>query len=201
MFRRMTIALLLAAPGAAAFGQGQEVGGQQEISGQGQEMGDWAIAQMPNGCMVEAVSPQGTMLSIWGFAGQPKLAFLLQNKGWGALQDGRSYKLGLDFVGTPTAMPVDATAREHIDSDGPGFLFTVVPGGDKAKSFLTAFTSAEGMRISRDGRSVDTLPLAGSRGAIGALAKCLAGKWGAAGAEPDASDGDDAKPAPAVPTA
>ena len=85
MFRRMMFALLLAAPSAAAVGQGQE-------------MGNWAIAQMPNGCMVEAVSPQGTMLSIWGFAGQPKLAFLLQNKGWNALHDGQSYKLGLDFV-------------------------------------------------------------------------------------------------------
>jgi hypothetical protein len=154
---------------------------------------------MPNGCMVEAVSPQGTMLSIWGFAGQPKLAFLLQNKDWNALQDGRSYKLGLDFVGTPTAMPVDATAREHIDSDGPGFLFTVQPGGDKATSFLTAFTSAEGMRISREGRSVDTLPLAGSRGAMGALAKCLAGKWNASPAQPDSPDDSDAKAAGAAP--
>ena len=103
MFRRLIVTLLLAAPSAAVFGQGH--------SGASQEMGDWAVAQMPNGCMVEAVSPQGTMISIWGFAGQPKLAFLLQNKGWNALQDGRSYKLSLDFVGTPTAMPVDATAR------------------------------------------------------------------------------------------
>jgi hypothetical protein len=187
MFRRMIAALLLAAPSAAAMGQGQEMGG-------------WAIAQMPNGCMVEAVSPQGTMLSIWGFAGQPKLAFLLQNKGWGALQDGRSYKLGLDFVGTPTAMPVDATARQNIDSDGPGFLFTVQPGGDGAKSFLNAFTSAEGMRISQEGRSVDTLPLAGSRGAMGALAKCLSEHWHSTAAAPDEGDDDDAKPAKAAPT-
>jgi len=182
----MIAALLLAAPSAAAMGQGQE-------------MGDWAIAQMPNGCMVEAVSPQGTMLSIWGFAGQPKLAFLLQNKGWNALQDGRSYKLSLDFVGTPTAVPVDATARQHIDSDGPGFLFTVQPGGDGARNFLSAFTSAEGMKISQEGRSVDTLPLAGSRGAMGALAKCLAERWNASAAQPDSSDDDDSGKAPAGP--
>ena len=187
MFRRMMAALLLAAPSAAAMGQGQD-------------MGEWGIAQMPNGCMVEAVSPQGTMLSIWGFSGQPKLAFLLQNKGWNALQDRRSYKLSLDFVGTPTAVPVDATARQHIDSDGPGFLFTVQPGGDGAKSFLSAFTSAEGMRISQDGRSFDTMPLAGSRGAMGALAQCLAEKWhSGAAAQPDDSSDDDAKPAKAAP--
>jgi hypothetical protein len=161
------------------------------------------MAQMPNGCMVEAVSPQGTMLSVWAFAGQPKLAFLLQNKGWNALQDGRSYKLSLDFVGTPTAVPVDATARQNIDSDGPGFLFTVQPGGDGARSFLNAFTSAEGMKISREGRSVDTLPLAGSRGAMGALAKCLAERWTSASAQPaqpDPSDDDgDSKGAAAAP--
>jgi len=189
MFRRSLFALLLAAPSAAVMGQGQE-------------MGDWAVAQMPNGCMVEAASPQGTMLSVWGFAGQPKLAFLLQNKGWNALQDGRSYKLSLDFVGTPTAMPVDATARQNIDSDGPGFLFTVQPGADTAKSFLTAFTSARGMRISQDGHSVDTLPLAGSRGAMGALAKCLAEKWhsGAATQPNDSGDDeDDSKPEKAAP--
>ena len=192
MFRRVIFALLLAAPSAAVMGQGN--------LGQGQEMGDWAVAQMPNGCMVEAVSPQGTMLSIWGFAGQPRLAFLLQNKGWNALHDGQSYKLGLDFVGTATNMPVDATARQNIDSDGPGFLFTVQPGGDGAKSFLTAFTSAEGMKISQDGQSVDTLPLAGSRGAMGVLAKCLAEKWhSAAAAQSDDSSDDDAQPAKAVP--
>lgn len=187
MFRRMMFALLLAAPSAAVMGQGEE-------------NGNWAIAQMPNGCMVEAVSPQGTMLTVWGFAGQPKLAFLLQNRGWGALKDGRSYRLGLDFVGTPTAMPVEATARQNIDSDGPGFLFTVEPGGDGAKSFLTAFTSAEGMRISQEGRSVDTLPLAGSRRAMTALAQCLAERWSSASAKADQpSDDDDAKPADGAP--
>jgi hypothetical protein len=182
MFRRIVAALLLAAPSAAVMGQGEQGS-------------DWAIAQMPNGCMVEAVSPQGTMLTIWGFAGQPKLAFLLQNKGWGALHDGQSYKLSLDFVGSPTAMPVEATARQNIDSDGPGLLFTVQPGGDGAKNFLNAFTSAEGMRINQEGRSVDTLPLAGSRRAMTALAQCLAERWSASSAPSDQSSGDDAKPA------
>jgi hypothetical protein len=184
----MMAALLLAAPSAAAVGQGQE-------------NGDWAMAQMPNGCMVEATSPQGTMLTIWGFAGQPKLAFLLQNRGWNALQDGQSYQLSLDFVGTPTAVPMEATARQNIDSDGPGFLFTVQPGGDGAQNFLNAFTSAEGMRISQDGRSFDTLPLAGSRRAITALAQCLAARWSSASAQSDQSGDDDSQPAAATPVA
>jgi hypothetical protein len=181
MFRPMIVALLLAAPCTAAIAQENE--------------GSWGAAAMPNGCMVEAVSPQGTMLSIWAFAGAPKLAFLLQNKEWGALRDGQSYKLNLEFAGM-TSWPVDATGRQNIDSDGPGYLFTVQPGGEGAANFLEAFTSASGMKISQNGRNVDTLPLEGSRGAMAALAKCLAEKWhsAATGPEPDAQGDEAAKP-------
>jgi hypothetical protein len=171
--------LLLAAPSAAAFGQSDE------------SMGGWALATMPNGCMVQATSPQGTMLTVWGFAGAEKLAFLLQNREWNSLKDGRSYALSLSFENA-RAYPVEATARENIDSDGPGLFFTVTPGGQASGTFLTAFTSARGMRISQNGRNFDTLPLAGSKIAIGALAKCLAQRW-SSGAP--AAEDDDAKPA------
>jgi len=173
----MMAVLLLAAPSAAALGQSDE------------NMGGWALATMPNGCMVQATSPQGTMLTIWGFAGADKLAFLLQNREWSSLQDGRSYALSLSFEDAK-AYPVDATARAHIDSDGPGLFFTVAPGGQASGTFLTAFTSARGMRISQNGHNFDTLPLAGSKAAVGALAKCLAERW-AAGAP--AADDDDSK--------
>jgi hypothetical protein len=181
----MMAVLLLAAPSSAAFGQGDET------------MGGWALATMPNGCMVQATSPQGTMLTIWGFAGADKLAFLLQNREWSSLQDGRSYALSLSFEDAK-AYPVDATAREHIDSDGPGLFFTVAPGGQASGTFLTAFTSAKGMRISQNGHNFDTLPLAGSKAAVGALAKCLAERW-SAGA-PASNDGDSKAPAQDVTT-
>ncbi|MFL6856823.1 MAG: hypothetical protein ACJ8EB_02820 [Allosphingosinicella sp.] len=163
MFRQMMAVLLLAAP-SAAFAEPDA------------NMGGWALAAMPNGCMVQATSPQGTMLTIWGFAGAEKLAFLLQNREWDGLQDGRSYDLNLSFENAK-AYPVEATARAHIDSDGPGLFFTVTPGGRSSGAFLSAFTSARGMRISQNGRSFDTLPLAGSRTAVTALAKCLAERW------------------------
>ena len=67
MLRYVMAALLAAAPAAAASAQEPE--------------GKWALAAMPNGCMVQAVSPKGTMLSIWAFAGEEKLGFLLQNRG------------------------------------------------------------------------------------------------------------------------
>lgn len=142
----------------------------------------WGLSAMPNGCMVQAVSPGGTMLSIWGFGGQEKIAFLLQNRGWSDLRDGARHDIRVDFVGM-RAWPVDATVREKIDSDGPGFFFTIEPGRAGDTGFLDAFASAEGMRIVQDGRGVDTLPLAGSRGAMAALARCLAEKWGGAPAD------------------
>jgi hypothetical protein len=167
----MMIGLLVAASPAAAFGQSDE-------------MGSWALAQMPSGCMVQATSPKGTMISVWAFAGEDKLAFLLQNRGWNSLRDGQNYNLKLDFTGMQS-WPVQAIARQHIDSDGPGLLFTVKPGGQANTGFFTPFSTAPGVRISQDGRSVDTLPLAGSRGAMAALAKCLAQRWSAA------ASGDD----------
>jgi hypothetical protein len=191
MLRRLIAILLLAAPSAAAFGQSQDT--VRDLGG------GWGIADIPNSCMLQATSPQGTMLSIWGVPGQDRLAFLLQNRGWNALHDGESYALDLDFLGV-RSLPVEATAREEIDQDGPGFFFTMNPGGKASSGFLDAFATAKGMRISQNGRSVDTLPLAGSRGAMSALAKCLANRWsaGQAAAAPDAPD--EPEQAPATPT-
>ena len=160
MLRYVMAALLASAPLGAASAQPGKTEG-------------WALATMPNGCMVQAVSPKGTMLSIWAFAGEEKLGFLLQNRGW-EVEDGKKTPLQVQFQGA-RAWPVEATARANIDSDGPGLFFTVEPGG--RSNFLAAFTSAEGMRIRRAGAGVDTIPLAGSRGAMSSLAKCLSERW------------------------
>ena len=164
MFRRLIVtAFLFVLPTGAALGQAEDTG-------------DWAVGAMPNGCMVQAVSPKGTMLSVWALAGDEKLGFLLQNRGWNALRDGASYELDLDFLGV-RSLPIQATARREIDSDGPGFFFTLEPGGARGNGFLEAFSTASGMRITQEGRNVDTLPLAGSRGAIAALAPCLSDRY------------------------
>lgn len=184
MLRYVMAALLAAAPVAAA-------------SGQEEAEGKWALAAMQGGCMVQAVSPHGTMLSVWGFAGDEKLGFLLQNRDW-TVEDGAKTPLEVEFAGA-RSWPVEATARAHIDRDGPGLFFTVEPGGTGARSFLAAFTSAEGMSIRREGTSVDTMPLAGSRGAIASLAKCLAERWNEAG--PAAQPKDSASEADAPSTA
>lgn len=172
MFRRLVAAFLLAGCASAAAAQTEKTG-------------DWSVGAMPNGCMMQATSPEGTLLSVWGTAGDDKLGFLLQNKGWNTLRDGASYRLKLDFLGV-SSLPVEATARRDIDSDGPGFYFQLQPGAASGKSFMDAFSTAQGMRISQNGRNVDTLPLAGSQGAMSALARCLAESWAAA--EPDSDD-------------
>ena len=180
MLRSVIAAFLLAAPAAAALGQtGQD--------------GEWALATMPNGCMVQTVSEQGTMLSVWGFAGEEKLGFLLQNRAW-SVHDGQRDDLQVEFLGD-RSWPVEATARENIDADGPGFYFTVEPGGLASSGFLNSFTSAHGMRIRPDGESADTLPLAGSRGAMATLARCLSDRWGGAPVRAaDEAEEDEAAP-------
>jgi hypothetical protein len=184
MFRPLIAALFLAIPSGAAIAQA-------DTSTEG-----WSVGAMPNGCMMQAVSPEGTMLSVWGIAGDDKLGFLLQNKDWKALRDGASYELKLDFLGV-AALPVEATARREIDSDGPGFYFQLEPGGSGGQAFMDAFSTARGMRISQEGRSVDTLPLAGSKGAMSSLAKCLADRWSAAeGVEASAEETQPAADAP-----
>ncbi|HEX8468475.1 MAG TPA: hypothetical protein VF620_11790 [Allosphingosinicella sp.] len=169
MLRYVMAALLAAAPLGAAQAQPRKTDG-------------WALAAMRGGCMVQAVSPHGTMLSVWAFAGEEKLGFLLQNRGW-QVEDGKKTALQVEFSGART-LPVEATARADIDSDGPGLYFTVEPGASDRGDFLAAFTSARGMSIRRDGADVDTLSLAGSRGAMSSLAKCLADRWNEAGPVP-----------------
>lgn len=178
MLRYVMAAFLASAPIGAASAQQEKTEG-------------WALAAMPNGCMVQAVSPHGTMLSIWAFAGEEKLGFLLQNRGW-EVEDGKKTPLQVEFQGA-RAWPVEATARANIDSDGPGLYFTVEPGAADRGNFLAAFTSARGMEIRRDGASVDTLPLAGSRGAISSLAQCLADRWNEPGPAP--AEAKEAAPA------
>ena len=184
MLRPLLAFSILAAPSVAATGTVPVA--EARPAPAAAEPDAWGLAAMPNGCMVQAVSPAGTMLSIWGFGGQEKIAFLLQNRGWSDLREGARHAFEVDFVGV-RAWPVNATVREKIDSDGPGFFFTVEPGRAGGTGFLDAFASAEGMRIVQDGRDIDTLPLAGSRGAMAALARCLAEKWGGAPEAPEAS--------------
>lgn len=159
----------------------------------------WGLARTPGSCMLHAVSPNGTNLQIWGFAGQGRIGFLLQNPDWEALREGERYALQVDFIGV-RAWPVEATARLPEGDGGPGLFFTVEPGDRPGgAAFLDALASAKGMAISRDGTAVDHLPLAGSRDALAVLARCMAEFWAAPRAPAELRK--QASETPAPPTA
>ena len=124
------------------------------------------------------------------------MGFLLQT-GRGASTTAGGTTCQVEFLGD-RSWPVEATARQNIDADGPG-LFTVEPGRTSSNGFLASFTSAEGMRVRPDGESADTLPLAGSRGAMTTLARCLSERWENAPAQA-AEEGDEDKAALAIDT-
>jgi hypothetical protein len=165
---RLLLGLSLLAWSAAASAQTR--------SGPDRASSPWGIARAPGSCMLHASTGQGSVLSIWSFAGQSKIGFLIQNKDWGALREGDSYDLKVDFVGV-RAWPVKATGRKDLDSDGPGYFFMVEPADRSGGGFLDALANARDMAISRDGAAMDRLPLAGSREAVSALARCMAGMW------------------------
>ena len=138
---------------------------------------DWNLARAPGSCMLHAASPQGTVVSIWGFAGHDKLGFLIQNRQWESLREGQSYDLELGFAGA-RVWPVQATAKRDLDSDGPGYFFTFAPAGPAdGGSILDSLASGRTLKISRDGNAVDQLPLAGSRDAVAGLARCISELW------------------------
>lgn len=171
---RSVIALLIAsAPVAAATAQTPTTGA-------------WELAQVPGGCMVHAASPQGTVLSIWAFAGQEKMGVLVQNKAWSSLEEGQDYQLKVSLG--EKAWPVEATGRTNIDADGPGLFFSVAPGKDSEQAgFFEALASAKGMNISGSGAADDTVPLARSREAMVSLARCLGDVWAGREHDPEAA--------------
>jgi hypothetical protein len=192
---RLLLGFSLLAASAAASAQNPLANPSADPSAN-RDSSPWGLARAPGSCMLHASSPQGTVVSIWGFAGEPRIGFLIQNKEW-AIRDGERYDLKVDFLGV-RAWPVQATARGDLDSDGPGFFFTVEPGASSG-GFLDALASAKGMAISRNGAAMDSLPLAGSREAVSALARCMADLWASA-ADSAELEKQPAPPPPVVPT-
>jgi hypothetical protein len=147
--------------------------------------GRWILEVAPTGCVVHTASPSGTVVSIWGIAGDNDLSFLVQNKGWSSLSDGENYDIEVSFD-NQRAFPMQATARLNLDSDGPGLTFGVSPdhraGG---ASFVDQFADARGMHITRAGQRIETVSLADTRVAMQGLAQCLSQVWTAGKGETD----------------
>ena len=169
MFRSLIAVLLLASPAAA--------------SAQVTKVGEWSLERAPEGCMVYATTGRGSVLSVSALAGRDSLSFLVQNKSWSSLQEGtHALQVAFDSGGT---WPVEAVARNDIDSDGPGLLFAVKPASGEREDFVDQFAEARGMRITSNGRQIDSLALSGSQEAMGALAQCIGDLWRSSGAAED----------------
>ena len=136
--------------------------------------GEWTVSASGSGCIAYSSFPQGTVVSVLAGKGQDELIFMIQNKGWGSLEDGAKVPLALQFDGQ-SRWQFDAVAKTELDSDGPGLLFTVSPASDD--KFLAAFAGAAGMDVGQNGRSVAQLRLGGGGSAMSQLARCMARMW------------------------
>lgn len=160
MFKPLLALFVLAAPATVAVAQPENPG-------------RWTLEVAPMGCIVHASTPSGTVLSVWGGAGDESLRFLVQNKSWNTLADGESYPIQVSFDGQQV-WPMDAVARLNLDSDGPGLTFAVSPDRQSGGAgFIEQFAGAEGMNISRGGERIENVSLDDTRMAMQALAGCL----------------------------
>jgi hypothetical protein len=137
--------------------------------------GNWTLEAAPNGCVVHAASPSGTVVSIWGLAGESSLSFLVQNQRWNSFADGQRYDIRVSFEKGRT-FPMKAVARRNIDRDGPGLTFPISPAPAGGASFLEQFAAADGMHITRNDE-VETVRLVNTDVALRGLAKCLRQVW------------------------
>lgn len=186
MLKPMVAFLLLAAPPLAVTAQPVA------------DTGQWTLASGNEGCVVHAASPKGTVLSILAGPGQDSLAFLLQNRQWGSLQNGSEYALDVEFD-QMGEWEIQAIAQTELDSDGPGLLFAVSPGRDDGAKFLAEFVGANGMAVGTAGAKLDNVPLNGGQQAMAALAKCMGQLWsgnaGARGQGGPLEEADETEPA------
>jgi hypothetical protein len=182
MFRSLIAVLALSAPAAVATAQTEAPS-------------PWALEVTPDGCLVHAAAPSGSVVSVWGSADNENIRFLIQNRQWDAFEDGGRYDIQVSFD-ERRAWPMQAVAKRNLDADGPGLTFAVSPSARAGGSgFLEQFAGASGMHIARNGQRIDSLKLAGSDTAMAALAQCLSTIWSATAA---ASSPDESGEEPAV---
>jgi hypothetical protein len=138
---------------------------------------EWKVSGSSNGCIAHTTLPQGTVVSVLAGLGQESLLFLIQNRDWRSLQDGRRHALAVQLDGQ-SKFEFDAVAKTELDSDGPGLIFAVPPGDQDGARFLAEFSKASGMAVGRDGTALASVRLTGGGSAMTALAQCMSKLWG-----------------------
>ena len=149
--------------------------------------GNWNLTSEGNACMATSAAGDGTVLSILAQPTDGAFVFLVQNPAWQSLEDGGRYALAVEFDDFGP-WQVEASARQEIDSDGPGLAFLVAPGRQDGNGFIQELIRAGRMEIAAGGQAVGSVSVGGSEGAMQGLAHCLADRW--AGLDPEDTGGE-----------
>jgi len=156
-------------------------------------VGDWDISidtTIQDGCYALASWSGGTEVRIGRNPELENFYVLIGNEKWASLTHGGEYDIKIKFGGRPVW---DVTARGwQFGEGGTVFLHAQSTKMDFVREFQRALT----MKISYDGKEIDTLKLTGSRKAWDAVEACqkeVAARGSANIDDPFASSGGNKK--------
>lgn len=132
-------------------------------------VGNWEISIDPtvrNGCYALASWNGGTVLRIGMNPQEDNFYMLIGNNDWTSLSPDTAYDISIRF---DNRLPWEVSARGLQFSPGE----TVYLHAESTKfDFLEEFMGGYNMKISYDGKVIDTLKLTGSRRAMNEVAAC-----------------------------
>ena len=173
MLKPLFACLLFAAPGAAITA---ETPFAPRTAPEAPAPGAWQVSGSEDGCILYGNSRQGTVVSVLASPGQEALIFLIQNRGWSSLEDGKRHAVAVAFDDS-SEYNFEAVARTELDADGPGLIFAVKPGESEGAGFISQFAASNGMQIGRDGQQIDSLAVEGGRSAMTSFVQCMGKMW------------------------
>ncbi len=132
-------------------------------------VGDWEISidtTLSNGCYAVANWAGGTVLRIGEDPGNGGFYFLIGNTDWTALEPSGSYDLKIQF---DNRLSWNVSAKGlQFNPDEQVFLFAQ----SQNREFVQEFRRANKMKISYQGKVIETLKLVGSNRAFSEIQTC-----------------------------
>ena len=132
-------------------------------------VGDWDVSIDPtigNGCYTVASWNGGTILRIGLNPQEDNFYMLVGNEKWTSLNDGENYEIEIKFDNKPT-WEVSATGLQF----NPGEVVYLHAESTKF-DFIEEFMRQSAMKISYQGKEIDTLKLTGSSRAFKEVFAC-----------------------------
>ena len=132
-------------------------------------IGDWDISvdtTLENGCYALAIWAGGTVLRIGLNPAADNFYFLVGNPKWGSLKPDQEYEIQIKFGPKP---PWDVATRGlQFDPDDSVYLHAQ----SSEFEFIEEFMRQTDMKISYDGKEIETLKLTGSNKAFKGVLAC-----------------------------